>query len=79
VVAHKDRLCRIAWQHFVWLFKFYGVNLIVEDNQEYSPESEFNDDLMSIIHVFSSRHYGLRRKYTARKPKEVKIEAIAEA
>ncbi|MGL5936439.1 MAG: IS607 family transposase, partial [Cetobacterium sp.] len=64
VVAHRDRICRIAFDHFDWLFKQYGVNLIVENKQEYSPESEFNEDLFSIIHVFSARHYGLRRKYT---------------
>jgi putative resolvase len=66
VVAHKDRLCRIAWDHFEWLFKNLGVNIIIEDNQEHSPESEFTEDLFSIIHVFSSRHYGMRRKYTSK-------------
>jgi putative resolvase len=64
VVANRDRLCRIAWEHFKWLFEYYGVNIIVEDKKEYSPEEELNDDLLSIIHVFSCRHYGIRRKYT---------------
>lgn len=64
VVAHKDRLCRIAWEHFKWLFEFHGVNIIIEDNQTYSPTEELNDDLLSIIHVFSSRHYGIRGRYT---------------
>ena len=66
VVAHRDRLCRIAWEHFSWLFQFHGVHLVVEDKQEYSPESELSDDLMSIVHVFSARHYGMRRNYTTR-------------
>lgn len=70
VVAHRDRLCRIAHEHFEWLFKLHGVNFVVEDKQEYSPESEFSDDLFSIIHVFSARHYGLRRKYTTRDAQE---------
>jgi predicted site-specific integrase-resolvase len=73
VVAHRDRLCRIAYEHFEWLFKQYGVNIIVEDKQEYSPESEFSEDLFSIIHVFSARHYGLRRKYTS---KEVTKDSV---
>jgi len=64
VVAHKDRLCRISWDHFYWLFTRLGVNLIVEDREEHSPESELQDDLFSIIHVFSCRHYGQRRNYT---------------
>jgi len=67
VVAHKDRLCRIAWDHFEWLFLKFGVNIIVDDREEHSPESELADDLFSIIHVFSCRHYGCRRKYTIRR------------
>jgi predicted site-specific integrase-resolvase len=74
VVAHRDRLCRIAWEHFDWLFKQYGVNLIIEDKQEYSPEAEFSEDLFSIIHVFSARHYGLRRNYTTKKSTECKVK-----
>jgi len=64
VVAHRDRLCRIAWDHFYWLFDRLGVNIIVDSGEEHSPQSELTDDLLSIIHVFSCRHYGQRRKYT---------------
>lgn len=78
VVAHRDRLCRIAWEHFEWLFKQYGVNLIVEDKQEYSPESEFSEDLFAIIHVFSARHYGLRRTYTTKQVKKESDKEIKE-
>jgi putative resolvase len=64
VVAHKDRLCRFAWEHFEWLFNRYGVRLVVdsEDDHKHSPEEELAMDLFDIIHVFSSRHYGQRRK-----------------
>jgi predicted site-specific integrase-resolvase len=78
VVAHKDRLCRIAYDHFEWLFKFHGTNIIVEDKEEYSPESEFSEDLFSIIHVFSARHYGLRRKYTTKKSTVETIKEVKE-
>jgi predicted site-specific integrase-resolvase len=77
VVAHKDRLCRIAWQHFAWLFEYYRVNLIIEDKQEYNPETEFSDDLLSIVHVFSSRHYGIRRKYTTKSGKTEETQVVA--
>ena len=64
VVAHRDRLCRIAWEHFEWLFNRLGVKLVVESNEisEQSPNEELADDLMSIVHVFACRHYGARRK-----------------
>ena len=74
VVAHKDRMCRISWDHFQWLFKRLGVNIIVEDREEHSPESELADDLFSIIHVFSCRHYGQRRNYTNKGISEIKSE-----
>jgi predicted site-specific integrase-resolvase len=64
VVAHKDRICRFAFDHFKWLFERLGVNFVVESRDEHSPEAELADDLFSIIHVFSCRHYGQRRGYT---------------
>jgi len=66
VVAHKDRLCRIAWDHFYWLFSHLGVSLLDDSRDEHSPESELADDLFSIIHVFSCRHYGQRRGYASK-------------
>ena len=64
VVAHRDRLCRFAWEHFEWLFSKYGTRLLVdsEDDHKHSPEEELASDLLDIIHVFSSRHYGQRRR-----------------
>jgi len=64
VVAHRDRLCRFAFEHFKWFFDRYGVNLVVdnEESKTISSEQELAEDLLSIIHVFSSRHYGQRRK-----------------
>ena len=62
VVTNRDRLCRIAWEHFSWLFESCGVNLIVLNQQEQSKAEELNEDLLTIIHVFSCRHYGARSR-----------------
>ena len=71
VVAHRDRLCRIAWEHFLWLFKHCGTTIVVDSEDAHlSPETELAEDLLSIIHVFSCRHYGQRRKYTTRRVSE---------
>jgi predicted site-specific integrase-resolvase len=69
VVANRDRLCRIAWEHFKWLFDRYGVNIVVDcqENKTSTTEQELAEDLLSIIHVFSSRHYGQRRQYTKKR------------
>jgi len=63
VVAHRDRLCRFAFDLIEWLFTKHGTKLVVLDQDVASPESEseFTEDLLSIVHVFSCRYNGLRR------------------
>lgn len=61
VVAHKDRLVRFG---FEWFEKFagdHGCKIVVMNAESLSPEEEMVQDLLSIIHCFSSRLYGLRR------------------
>lgn len=61
VVAHKDRLVRFG---FEWFDKFcidHGVKIFVMNAESLSPEEEMTKDLLSIIHCFSSRLYGLRK------------------
>lgn len=61
VIAHKDRLVRFG---FEWFEKFcidHGVKLSVMNATALSPEEEMTKDLLSIIHCFSSRLYGLRK------------------
>ena len=81
VVAHRDRLCRIAYEHFIWLFEKYGTTVVVdsEHDRTASAEQELAEDLLSIVHVFSSRHYGQRRKYTKREVQEDTHHDVEEA
>ena len=70
VVAHRDRLCRIAFDFFEFLFNTLGVELVVFNNDDGVQEgSELGEDLMAIVHVFSARHYGKRRYGTTKKQK----------
>jgi len=64
VVSHRDRLCRIAFSFFEWLCTEYNTKLLVQDHDIRSAEEELTDDLLSIIHVFSCRRYGIRRYRT---------------
>jgi putative resolvase len=77
VVAHKDRLCRFAWDHFLWLFNKLGVTVVVDSESENTttPNEQLADDLMSIIHVFSSKHYGLRSRKGTSKSSGDEIES----
>lgn len=61
IVAHKDRLIRFGYDWFEKFLKSNGVEIIVVNNDTHSPEQELVNDLISIIHVFSCRIYGLRK------------------
>jgi predicted site-specific integrase-resolvase len=61
VVAHKDRLCRFGFDMFQQVCSFCGTNIVVCDETSCSPEQELVRDLLSIVHVFSCRLYGLRK------------------
>jgi len=62
VVAHRDRLCRFAFELLEFIFKHNGVKLVVLDKtNDQSSSSELTDDILSIIHVYSDREMGKRR------------------
>lgn len=61
VIAHKDRLVRFGYEWFEKFCQDHGTALTVMNAESLSPEAEMTQDLLSIIHCFSSRLYGLRR------------------
>ncbi|MBF0226557.1 MAG: IS607 family transposase [Desulfobacterales bacterium] len=61
VIAHKDRLVRFGFEWFEAFCQNHGTELIVMNNESLSPQEEMTQDLLSIIHCFSSRLYGLRK------------------
>ncbi len=61
LVAHKDRFIRFGFEWYQQWLAQYGVEIIVVNNEELSPEKEMVEDLISVIQVFSCRIYGLRK------------------
>lgn len=61
IIAHKDRFIRFGYEWFERFLKSNGVEIIVVNNEKASSEQELINDLISIIHVFSCRIYGLRK------------------
>lgn len=62
IIAHKDRFIRFGYDWFERFLKEQcGVTITVVNNESLSPEQEMIQDLISIIHVFSCRIYGLRK------------------
>ncbi|MEH2056367.1 MAG: IS607 family transposase [Nostoc sp.] len=60
-VAHKDRLCRFGFELVEQIVLWGGGSIVVANAETLSPHQELTQDLLSIIHCFSSRLYGLRK------------------
>ena len=72
VVAHKDRLCRFGFDLFDFMFKQHGAVLTVVDRESIKePVTEFAEDVMSIITVFTARYYGKRFYNVYSKDKDI--------
>lgn len=60
LVAHRDRLTRFGFELLAHLCRRHDCELLVMEDERLSPEAEMVQDLMTIVHCFSSRLYGLR-------------------
>lgn len=60
ILAHRDRLTRFGFEWFEHFAKVNGCELWVLNQERLSPEQEMVQDLMTIVHCFSSRLYGLK-------------------
>ena len=60
IIAHKDRLVRFGFEWFAAFCRRHGTDLLIVNGDTLSPEQELVHDLLSIVHVFSARLYGLR-------------------
>jgi len=60
IIAHKDRLVRFGFEWFAAFCARHGTELLIVNGDTLSPEQELVHDLLSIVHVFSARLYGLR-------------------
>ena len=65
VVAHRDRLCRFGFEFVGWYCHRYGWEVVVLDDTHLSPQQELVEDILTILHCFSSRLYGLGKYRTA--------------
>ena len=61
VVAYSDRAVRFGFPLIEWLCEQSKVKLVVLNKRELSPEAELVEDILSILHCFSARLYGLRK------------------
>jgi len=74
VVAHKDRLCRFAFEFIEELATANRCEILVANQESTSAQQELVEDLLAVVHCFSCRLYGLR-SYT-KKIKQKVIETF---
>jgi predicted site-specific integrase-resolvase len=60
VIAHKDRLARFGFPWFERFCAEHGTDFLGLNSEQLSPEQETVQDLLTIVHCFSARLYGLR-------------------
>ena len=60
-ITYKDRFIRFGYEWFERLCKIHNTKIVVLNNVETSPTQEMIDDMVSIVHTFSCRLYGLRK------------------
>ena len=61
LVTHKDRFVRSGYDWFEKFCMKFNTSIVVVNNKELSPQQELVQDIVSILHVFSYRLYGLRK------------------
>lgn len=60
-ITYKDRFIRFGYDWFEKLAHKFNTQIVVLNNPDLSPTEELTEDLVSIIHIFSCRIYGLRK------------------
>lgn len=61
IISSKDRIIRFGYDWFEKLCEKFNTQIIVVNNETLSPNEELVQDIISILHVFSCRLYGLRK------------------
>ena len=75
VITNKDRFIRFGYDWFEKFCEKFNTKLIIVNNEPLSPNEELVQDIISILHVFSCRLYGLRKyKNQIKEDKEIAKE-----
>jgi putative resolvase len=77
VVAHKDRLARFGFDIIEWLCEQFDCKIVVLNQISLSPHAELVQDIVAILHSFSSRLYSIRRLENQIK-QELQVESKAQ-
>lgn len=64
IITHQDRLSRVGFELFEYLFRNYDtkIEVISDELNSKTDERELFDEIISLLHCFSMRDYSHRRK-----------------
>ena len=61
-ISNKDRLTRLSFLTLQNIFKQFGTDIVVTaENKDNGDTNEFFEELISIMHLFSTKEYSNRR------------------
>jgi len=72
-ITNKDRLTRMSFKTLENIFKRFGAEIVVINDEDKDTTNEVFEELISLIHVFSTKMYSNRRK---QKLKNMKSDLI---
>ena len=62
-ITNKDRLTRLSFKTLENIFNRFGTNVVViNDDEDKDTNNEAFEELISLIHIFSTKMYSKRRK-----------------
>lgn len=63
IISHKDRLSRVGFELFEYLFKNYStvIETVSDELNPRTDEEELFEEIISLLHCFSMREYSHRR------------------
>lgn len=61
-ITHKDRLTRLSFITTSQIFEKFGTKIIVINSKDQHDDSELFQELISLMHIFSTKMYSNRRK-----------------
>lgn len=62
IVSYKDRLTRLSFSILEHIFKQFNTKIIVVHKSEKQSENEYFEDLLTLMHSFTTKLYAKRRK-----------------
>ena len=76
LITNQDRLIRFGYDWFEKFCEKFNTKIMIVNHETLSPKEELVQDMIAILHEFSSRFYGLRKYKNQRKEDEEIVKEL---